>query len=94
MKNLFSLILILICGHITNAQLPQVQYYNYEPRSSTNTESYRIPPASCDELISTVEYKLRKKGSISPIQLLDSSWLESVDGYEYKGEIIVIAKIK
>lgn len=48
----------------------------------------------CDELISYVEKEGQLKGTVSPIQLIESSWLSEVKAYDIENTIVVIASIK
>lgn len=56
---------------------------------SINAQNY-----SCDEIMKFIKSNGSKKGSVSSIQLMNSSWLREVNAYSYDGEIFVIAKIK
>jgi hypothetical protein len=47
----------------------------------------------CSELIGYVENEGKLKGTVSSIQLLQSSWLSEVKAYEIENTIVVIAQI-
>jgi hypothetical protein len=86
-------LLVLKFYNFSFAQIPKIKFYKYQ-----STVPTRVPTTSqstsCNELIYSVEHKLRKVASVSHLSLLDSSWLLSVDGYDYDGDVIVIATIK
>lgn len=48
----------------------------------------------CDELIEAVESNANHYSSIPSYTLYDSSWLKSVEAYEYDGKLFIIAQIK
>ena len=85
----YALILIL-----NSSQVQSLRMQVYWGVPGMQTENRRLSATSCEDLISSVEYKLYKKGTVSQLQLINSSWLESVDGYDYDDKVIVIAKIK
>jgi len=49
---------------------------------------------SCDDLMRYVEKNGRYKGTVSSIQLIDSSWLKEVKAYSIDNTIVVISEIK
>jgi len=54
----------------------------------------RAQNITCTELLNFVEENGYKKGEVSSLQLYDSSWLKSVEAYQYKNTIFVVAEIK
>ena len=48
----------------------------------------------CEDLIDYVKKEGSRKSSISPINLVQSSWLSDVKSYKVEGKTVVIATIK
>jgi hypothetical protein len=58
------------------------------------TTSVFSQDVTCDELTSYVKTEGYRKGSVYSYQLYESSWLKSVECYQYDNVLFVIAEIK
>jgi hypothetical protein len=60
----------------------------------SNSSTLTTNLTDCDELIEAVESRAYHYSSIPSYTLYDSSWLKSVEAYEYDGNLFIIAEIK
>ncbi len=62
--------------------------------NSSNRQNYQSNTYSCDDLIENLELNGKIISTLTPINLINSTWLYSVTQYRVENKIVVIAEIK
>ena len=97
--------IIVLSLHVTatfgQSSIPKMEFYKYKPSYQSGANELleqmllddRSAP-SCLDLITYVTKKGVHIGQVGNFQLLTSSWLKTIDAFEYNSSIIVVAVVK